>query len=67
MTVKLNPSEINVLKYLRCGDGLTFGGKQHLRVGNYILLDTTLARYPRLFPAMRGSAAGTPGIEWEIF
>ena len=21
------------------GDGLTFGGKQHLRVGNYILLD----------------------------
>ena len=23
------------------GDGLTFGGKQHLRVANFILLDTT--------------------------
>ena len=63
MTVNLNQSAINVLKYLRrertrCGqyvlvsddedgDGLTFGGKQHLHVENYILLGSVL-REPSL-------------------
>ena len=47
------------------GDGLSFGGKQHLRVGNSILLGISAARAL----ARGGSVTLSPAIDkwvWDI-